>query len=303
MDEQKRASLLDQLAEDAGRKREAFLDEAGRQFARFLDGNKYRLKDLGGLVLIDDGPDYLFVTEEGTFRSRTRFQDDDGEWVSETEEIENGADLVEVFNPADLYAAFVDAAKDEGRLDEAEEAETDDAEAADAGAEADEVADELDLDEEPEADGDWIDAITLDAPRDQQHAARLMYDLALTFQEGSQVEQARLLDDFQLIAAPAAELLGDSKFVEDDDERLWLRATGALEGEVVPEREDGEKEPDWQPLTTPEDMVLFYDPTDLFGDLAEAIAESYPEAAPEFAEGDGDGSVGDAADAGESNET
>ena len=64
-------------------------------------------------MLIDDEPDYLFVTEDGTFRSRTRYQDDDGEWVSETEEIENGAELVEIFNPADLYASFVDAAEAE----------------------------------------------------------------------------------------------------------------------------------------------------------------------------------------------
>jgi hypothetical protein len=28
-------------------------------------------------------------------------------------------------------------------------------------------------------------------------------------------------------------------------------------------------------------MVQFYDPTDLFGDLAETIAEQYPEVAPE----------------------
>ena len=75
MDEQKRAAALDDLAADAARKRESFLDDAGRQFVRFIDANKYRLRDLGGLVLIDDETDYLFVTEEGTFRSRTRYQD------------------------------------------------------------------------------------------------------------------------------------------------------------------------------------------------------------------------------------
>ena len=32
-----------------------------------------------------------------------------------------------------------------------------------------------------------------------------------------------------------ADVLGDSKVVEDEDERLWFRATGAFEGEVVPE--------------------------------------------------------------------
>jgi hypothetical protein len=280
MDE-KRASILEDLAADAGRRREDFLSDAGRQFVRFIDGNKSLLKDLGGLLLIDDEPDYLFVAEDGTFRSRTRYQDENGKWVSETEDIENGADLVEVFNPADLYAAFIDAAEAEIKTPEAEaEAET--------PADEPEDVDEADAAEDVELYA-WLDRSPL-APTDQRDAARLMYDLALTFQEGSQFEQARLLDDFADKAAPAAAMLGESKFVDDDDERLWLRATGAIDGEVVPERDDDDEgQPDWQPLATSDDMVQFYDPTDLFGDLAEAIAESYPQVAPELPDDEDDG--------------
>ncbi len=280
MDE-KRASILEDLAADAGRRRDDFLNDAGREFVRFIDGNKSLLKDLGGLVLIDDEPDYLFVSEEGTFRSRTRYQDESGKWVSETEDIENGADLVEIFNPADLYAAFVDAAVAEIEAPTAEaEAETPD--------EAPAAADETDVDEGLEL-YPWLDRTPL-APTDQRDAARLMYDLALTFQEGSQFEQARLLDDFADKAAPAAAMLGESMFVDDEDERLWLRSTGAIEGEVVPERDDDDEgEPEWQPLVTSDDMVQFYDPTDLFGDLAEAIAESYPQVAPELPDDEEDG--------------
>ena len=52
---------------------------------------------------------------------------------------------------------------------------------------------------------------------------------------------------------------------------------------VKPERDDeAEGEPEWQPLTTSDDMVQFYDPTDLFGELAEAIGDSYPDVAPEL---------------------
>ena len=47
-------------------------------------------------------------------------------------------------------------------------------------------------------------------------------------------------------------------------------------------------EPPWQALTTAEEMVQFYDPTDLFGDLAEAIAEQYPGVAPELEDEDED---------------
>jgi hypothetical protein len=291
----KRASILEELAADAGRRRDDFLTDAGRQFVRFLEANRSRLKELGGLVLIDEEPDYLFISDQGTFRSRTRYQDEDGQWRSETEDIENGSELVEIFNPADLYAAFVDAAHAEiespagaAEATDEEEGEADVDDAAAASAEAADLADE----DEAEAEElyPWLARTPL-APRDQQDAARLMYDLALTFQEGSQFEQARLIDDFADRAAPAAAMLGDSKFVDDEDERLWLRSTGAIEGEVVPERDDeAEGEPEWQPLTTSDDMVQFYDPTDLFGDLAEAIADSYPEVAPELADEDGEDS-------------
>jgi hypothetical protein len=283
MDE-KRAKTLEDLAVDAGRRREDFLTDAGRQFGRFIDAHEQRLKDLGGLVLIDDEPDYLFISPEGTFRSRTRYQDDDGSWHSETEDIEDASELVEIFNPADLYAAFVDAAEAEAETPAtpAAEAETE----TEAAEEVAEAMEELGAEAEPDELYPWLDRTPL-APSDQQDAARQLYDLALTFQEGSQYEQARLIDDFADRAAPAAAMLGDSKFVEDEDERLWLRATGAIEGEVVPERDDDDTgELEWQPLTTSDDMVQFYDPTDLFGDLAEAIADSYPEVAPELADED-----------------
>jgi hypothetical protein len=32
----------------------------------------------------------------------------------------------------------------------------------------------------------------------------------------------------------------------------------------------------WTELTAGEDVVRFYDPTDVFGDLADAVAESFP---------------------------
>ncbi len=283
----KRASVLEELAADAGRRRDDFLTDAGRQFVRFLEANKSRLKDLDGLVLIDDEPDYLYISPEGAFRSRTRYQDETGEWRSETDDIEDGAELVEIYNPADLYAAFVDAAEAEiaGPAEADEEAEDEDVveTAAEGSSESPDDA------PEPDEVYAWLDRTPL-APTDQQDAARLMYDLALTFQEGSQFEQARLIDDFADRAAPAAAMLGDSKFVDDDDERLWLRATGAIEGEVLPEPDGegaAEGELDWQPLATSDDMVQFYDPTDLFGDLAEAIADSYPEVAPELTDEDG----------------
>lgn len=285
MDEQKRATLLDELASAATERRERFLDDAGRDFARFIEDNRDRLADLGGLVLIDDEPDYLFVGPDGTFRSRTRYQDDDGKWVSESEDIDSAEELIEIYNPADLYAAFAEAAGPDGGSAGEDIAEEE------PGAPGGLVEDE---DEDEDVDGAeagaWMEPVP--TPRDKPHAARILYDLALTFQERSQFDQAQLLDDFQAASASVAEVLGDSRVVDDEDERIWFRSTGAFEGEVVPERDDtedgaeaeGAMEAEWQPLTTPDDMVQFYDPTDLFGDLAEAIAEAYPEVAPEFEE-------------------
>ena len=47
----------------------------------------------------------------------------------------------------------------------------------------------------------------------------------------------------------------------------------------MPERDedDDATEGNWKRLSSPDDMVEFYDPTDVFGDLAEALAEALPE--------------------------
>jgi hypothetical protein len=280
MDDQQRAGLLGELATQAGMERSSFLDEAAEQFIRFLETNRERLADIGGLVLIDDDPEYLAVTAEGTFRSKSRFQDDDGAWVSETEEIESGAELVEIYNPADLYAAFAEAARDEAGLDPQPTGAEDLLETAG-------IAPSTGVEQEPEAEPDeaWLDRIP--TPTDKPEAARYLYDLALTFQERSQRSEARLLEEFEDAAGGLAAVYGDSKVAEDEDERLYFKATGAFEAEVVPEYDEND-EPVWQTLSSSEEMVQFYDPTDLFGDLAEAIADEHPQVAPELDEDEAD---------------
>ena len=86
-------------------------------------------------------------------------------------------------------------------------------------------------------------------------------------------------DEFEVAAAGASGLLGDLVIVDDDDERLVLTATGEFRAEVIPEEADGS----WRTLTGPDELVEFYDPTDVFGDLADALAEAYPAVAPEYA--------------------
>jgi len=286
-----RNDLLGEIAADAALERSDFLVQSTEQLRRFLDRHKERIAAYGGLTLIDEEPDYLSIAADGTFRSRTRFLDDlTGDWVSETEVIETASELVELYNPADVFAAFSEAAKEAAGLAE-EPTATDDI--LDAAGIAPEETIGLGDDPYAAAADSWAAGqpaeIELD---DDEAAARRLYDLALEYQERSQRAESRLLDDFEQAAAPASNLVGELVIVDDDDERLVLTSAGEFRAEVVPEDTEGE----WRSLTGPEQLVEFYDPTDVFGDLADALAEAYPSVAPELAEATdaGDGAGGDA---------
>jgi hypothetical protein len=112
---------------------------------------------------------------------------------------------------------------------------------------------------------------------DDEAAARRLYDLALEYQERSQRSESRLLDQFEAASTNLSARLGDLIIVDDDDERLTLTANDGFKAEVVPEDAGGE----WRTLETPEELVEFYDPTDVFGDLADALAEAWPSVVPE----------------------
>jgi hypothetical protein len=273
-----RNSMLGELASDAATERGDFIVQATEQLARFLDRNRDRISQLGGLTLIDDDPDYLSIAPDCTFRVRSRYEDpDSGEWVSETEIIETASELVELFNPAEVYTSFAEAAREAAGLDAQPTA-------------ADELLETAGIPPE-ETFGLGVDAayagaadewaagqpVVADAD-DDESAAAAMYNLALDFQERSQASEARLIDQFEEAVARLSGVLGDVIIVDDEDERLVLSATGRLRAEVLPEDSDGE----WRELTQPEDIVEFYDPTDVFGDLADALAEAFPSVAPEL---------------------
>jgi hypothetical protein len=278
------SGALGEIASDASLERTAFLAQSGDQLKKFLDANRGRIKEIGGLVLIDDDPDYLSVAPDGTFRSRTRYQDEiTGEWRSETEVIESAAELVELYNPAEVFAAFAEAAREQAGLPDEPTATDDLMEAAGiapdetvgVGVGEDKVAD----DGYAAAADEWARSQAEQGePTDEEDAARRVYDLALTFQERSQHTEARLLEQFETVVQEVAPYLGDMMVLDDDDERLWLKRNGRFEAEVVPERDgqDGVADGAWKRLSSPDDLVEFYDPTDVFGDLAEALAESYP---------------------------
>ena len=282
MDRQ-RNDLLAEMARDAALERSDFLVRAGEQLERFLRDQSDRIRELGGLTLIDDDPDYLAIAPDGTFRSRSRvFDETTGEWQSDTEVIETGGELVELYNPADVFAAFADVAR-EG-----------------VWAEGSTEAGEDEGDGEPDLSGDAFGAPIPGADlyaeaADQwaagqpevrraetpDEAAAALYELALDFQERSQQTEAGLLEQFENAASGLTSRVGTVVIVDDLDEHLELAGQG-FRGQVIPEGESR-----WTDLRGPEDVVRFYDPTDVFGDLADAIADAHPGVAPDDDE-DGD---------------
>jgi hypothetical protein len=288
-----RNDLLGEIAADAALERSDFLVQSTDQFRRFLDANKGRIDALGGLTLIDEDPDYLSIAPDLTFRSRTRYIDDlTGEWQSETEVIETAAEIVELYNPADLYTAFAEAARDAAGLGAEPTAAPDLLESAGIG--IDETV-PSGADPYAAAADDWAagQPAPLDADDDELAAQRL-YDLALEFQERSQRAESRLLEQFEEAAGLLTARIGDLIINDDDDERLTLTADGVFSAEVLTEEEN-----EWKRLSSSDELVEYYDPTDVFGDLADALAEAYPSIAPELtAAADAtNGTGGDAADA------
>jgi hypothetical protein len=296
--------LLGELASDAALERQDFIFQATEQLRKFLDHHRERIAVIGGLTLIDEEPDYLSIAPDLTFRSRSRYLDEiTGEWVSETEVIESASELIELYNPADIFAAFADAAREAAGMPSEPTAEGEVLEAAGISPEETVVFGE---DPYAAAADSWAagQPVSLEED-DEESAARRLYDLSLEYQERSQRSEARLLEEFEGAAAGLSGVIGDLIIVDDDDERLVLTATGRFRAEVIPE----EAQDEWRTLDVADELVEFYDPTDVFGDLADAIAEAYPSVAPELAasgeegEDEGDGEDGaEAEDAGEDGE-
>ncbi|HET9345438.1 MAG TPA: hypothetical protein VFO05_07035 [Candidatus Limnocylindrales bacterium] len=286
-----RNDLLGEIAADAALERSDFLVQSTDQFRRFLEANRTRIDALGGLTLIDEDPDYLAIAPDLTFRSRTRYIDDlSGEWTSETEVIESAAEIVELYNPADLYSAFAEAAREAAGLREEPTAAAEMLE--DAGIGVDESM-TVGADPYAAAADDWAagQPAPLDADDDELAAQRL-YDLALDYQERSQRSESRLLEQFEEAAGLLSARIGDLIITDDDDERLTLTASGEFAAEVLTEEEN-----EWRRLGSADEMVEYYDPTDVFGDLADALAEAYPAIAPDAAADATNGTGGDDADA------
>ena len=154
--------------------------------------------------------------------------------MAETEVVENASELVELYNPAEIFASFAEAAREAAGM------------AAQPTA-ADELLDTAGIAPEETftlgddaayagAADDWAAGQPLVGDADDEESAALaIYNLALDFQERSQTSEARLIDQFEEAVARLAGRLGDLIIVDDDDERLVLGAGGRFRAEVLPE--------------------------------------------------------------------
>jgi hypothetical protein len=266
--EGRRNALLADMARDAEFERTEFLARAGEQLGRFMNTHESRIRDLGGLVLIDEDPDYLAIGADGSFRSRSRVYDEArGEWITETEVIESAAELVELYNPADILGAFADARAEDAGIEERMGPEAADADDTEPPAVEDAYAGAADQ---------WAAGQPAAAEAsDEQSAAVALYELALDFQDRSQRAESGLIEGFENAASGVLGMVGTIVLVDDDDEHLAL-GTGGFRGRVIPEGGTN-----WQDISSPDEIVRYYDPTDIFGDLAEAIADAYPAVASE----------------------
>jgi len=297
----RRNALLADMGREATIERSDFLVRADEQLQRFLNSHANRIRALGGITLIDDEEDYLAIAPDGTFRSRSRvFDEAKGDWVTETEVIDTAGELVELYNAADILQAFADADDSKIGATEAAGAEAAAGEAstgdgAEAGAAvatgAAAKADRTGADPYAAAADRWA-AGQPEVPSvsSEAGAAAALYDLALDFQERSQRAESGLIESFENAASGLLSRVAEIVVVDDEDEHLAL-GLGGFKARVVPEGESG-----WRDLAEPEDIVQFYDPTDVFGDLAEAIAEQYPDVENG---GSGEADDGDADDEGD----
>ena len=247
--------------------------------ASFLDRHKDRIAVLGGLTLIDDDPDYLSIAPDLTFRSRSRYLDDvTGEWVSETEVIESASELVELYNPADIYAAFAEAAREAaglaGRADRRGRPARGRRDLARRGrlARRGPVRRRRRL----------VGGRPADLARARTTTSRPRAGCTTSrssTRNGASAARRACSTSSRAPSAGLVAIIGDLIIVDDDDERLIADGRRAS----APRSSRRTAEDEWRTLSGADELVEFYDPTDVFGDLADALAEAFPAVAPELA--------------------
>ena len=260
-----RIVALRELAGEAELERRDFLYEATEQLRRFLDANRDRLREIGPITLVDDESDYLrYHPVDETWTTRLTYQDPaDSEWYDEEQVVDTVSELVELYNPADIFSWLIEAAKDPVRHLVA----------------ADELAAEEA--EPPETDeADW----QAELPVSQQEtlAAQRLWQLADAYRGQISAQQGQLLREFASNAEEVLRRTGPLLLLDEADELLLLRADGRFETTLDLSEQTNAVEHGIEAtragLTVVEAKAIasWYDPSDVLQWVTDALAERYP---------------------------
>ncbi|HEX2221251.1 MAG TPA: hypothetical protein VHK06_01880 [Candidatus Limnocylindria bacterium] len=263
-----RITALRELAHEAELERRDFLYEATEQLRRFLEANRERLREIGPLKLADDDQDFLvYHPADETWTTRLTYQDPaDHEWYDEEQVIESISEVLELYNPADVYNWMMEAARDPvAHLAAADELQREEAAWDDASAESGE---------------DWEARL----PENQQEtlAAQRLWQLADAYRTQIGAAQKQLLREFTANAEEALRRTGDLSLLEESDELLVLRSDARFETsmdltDLAPEVAL-DVEPHRPGLTVADSRVIaeYYDPSDVLTWVTDALSERYP---------------------------
>jgi len=258
-----RLTALRELAAESELERRDFLYEATEQVRRFLESNRERLREIGPIKLVDDEQDYLlYHPVDEIWTTRLTYQDPaDGEWYDQEQVVDTIAELVELYNPADIFSWLIEASRDApGHL-----------------ISADELAKEEDV---AEVADDWQAGL----PPTQQEtlAAQRLWQLADAYRAQLATAQSQLLREFSSNAEEVLLRTGDLPLLEEPDDILILRADGRYETSLDLSDRSRDVLGDVEPrraglvVTTAKAISEFYDPADVLHWVTEALAERYP---------------------------
>jgi hypothetical protein len=261
-----RIAALRELAQEAELERRDFLYEATEQLRRFVDSNRERLREIGPIKLVDDDQDYLlYQPVDETWTTRLTYQDPaDSEWYDEEQVIDSFAEIAELYNPADIFAWFLRAARDPVNHLMA--------------------ADELAAAEEPQpaepSEEDWQAGL----PPTQQEtlAAQRLWQLADAFRGQIGEQQKQILREFTANAEDVLARTGDLLLLDESEDTLLLRSDGRFETSLdladLPAGSALNMESRRSGLTVTEARVIadFYDPSDVLQWVTDALTERFP---------------------------
>lgn len=260
-----RIVALRELANESELERRDFLYESTEQLRRFFDGQRARLREIGPIKLVDNEQDYLlYHPVDETWTTRLTYQDPaDNEWYDEEQVVDSFSEVVELYNPADIYAWLLEAARDPVNHLLA--------------------ADELAGEEQPPDAGDDEDW-QADLPNSQQEtlAAQRLWQLADAYRAQISTQQKQVLWEFVSNAEEVLARTGDLLLLDEPEDQLVLRVDGRFETSLDLSDLEGRGQADIEArrpgltVTDARTIADYYDPSDVLQWVTDTLSERYP---------------------------